>query len=118
MHEYGELLAGWKMSNSLSITLSIAGMVLLICSCARSPADKEQWEFPLEQTGDSKEESPTQPSITLPEVDPFRSPDVTRTLPGPSPAFRPVAKPMAPRIPASAPLPQPALNAAPSDSDE
>ena len=118
MHEYGELLSGWKMSKSLSIILSIAGMGILVCSCARSPAEKEKWKFPLEQTGDKKEESPAQPSITLPKGDPFRSPDVTRTLPGSSPVFRPAPKPTAPRIPAPVPLTQPVPDADPSDLNE
>ena len=42
------------MSNSLIITLSTAGMALLICSCATSPTDKEKGEFPLVQTGEIK----------------------------------------------------------------
>ena len=93
-------------------------MGILVCSCARSPADKEEWKFPLEQTGDKKEESPAQPSITRPKGDPFRSPDVTRTLPGSSPVFRSAPKPAAPRIPASVPLTQPVPDADPSDLNE
>jgi hypothetical protein len=106
------------MSNSLIITLSTAGMALLICSCATSPTEKEKGEFPLVQTGEIKEDPPVQPSMTLPQEDPFRSPDVTRSLPGSSPAFRAPRKPVAPRPPVVSPITQPAPSSTLPDTEE
>ena len=106
------------MSSSLIITLSTAGMALLICSCATSPTDKEKGESPLVQTGEEQENPPVQPSITLPQEDPFRSPDVTRSLPGSSPAFRAPRKPLAPRPPVVAPITQPVPSSTLPDTEE
>ena len=106
------------MSNSLIITLSIAGMALLICSCATSPADKENLEFPLVQTEEKKENPPVQPSLALPQEDPFRSPDVTRSLPGSSPTFRAPRRPVAPRPPVVAPITQPGPGSSLPDTEE
>ena len=106
------------MSSSLIITLSTAGMALLICSCATSPTDKEKGEFPLVQTGEKKDNPPVQPPITFPQEDPFRSPDVTRSLPGSSPTLRAPRRPVAPRTPVVAPITQPVPSSTLPDTEE
>ena len=106
------------MSNSLIIIVSAAGMALLICSCATSPTEKEKGEFPLVQTGEKKENPPVQPSITLPQEDPFRSPDVTRSLPGSSPTLRTPRRPVVPRPTVVAPITQPVPSSTLPDTEE
>ena len=85
------------MKFSLTIAAGAAGISLLFVSCATTPQDEENWEFPLvEATGQSTEEA-AEDAQPLSQTDPFRSPDVTKSLPGVSPSFSPSLTAPAPR---------------------
>jgi hypothetical protein len=98
--------------------LSGAGIALLLCSCATSSDEKEKGELPLVQALEKAGETPVQPSNPISQKDPFRSPDVTRSLPGSSPSTRPSAKPLILQNPEPAPLSKPAPNPTPLDTEE
>ena len=95
------------MKLSLFIAAGAAGISLLFVSCATTQPDEENWQFPLvEASGESTEEAAAAAQPLL-QTDPFRSPDVTKSLPGASPSFSPSLTSPAPRAPLSNATPPP-----------
>ncbi len=98
------------MSKSLIRAVSGVGVTLLICSCAATPDDKDEWEFPPVESPEEQGENNVGPSGPLSQSDPFRSPDVTTSLPGISHSFKPSTTPQS----SPTPTPEEASLAAPT----
>ena len=98
-------LLSFAMNNKIRLAIAGAGLLFMLCACTTGRRNTGEWEFPLVEAGQNSVANKKVHHSSIPQKDPFRSPNVTTSLPGSGPAPTPEPRP-APE-PTSAPEPAP-----------
>ena len=77
------------MNKTFRLALAGTGVTAMLCSCGIGPSKKNEWEFPLVEASQQSTVTKAVPHSSEVRTDPFRSPDVTRSLPNSAPAPAP-----------------------------
>ena len=96
-------LFSFAMNNKIRLAIAGAGLLFMLCGCTTGSRNTGEWEFPLVEAGQKSVANKKVHHSSIPPKDPFRSPDVTRSLPGSGPAPTPTPTP----TPEPAPEPAP-----------
>lgn len=88
-------LLSFPMNNKIRLAIAGAGLLFMLCACTTGSRNTGEWEFPLVEAGQKSVVNKNVPHSSIPPKDPFRSPEVTTSLPGsgPGPAPEPTPAP-------------------------
>jgi len=86
-------LLSFAMNNKIRLAIVGAGLLFMLGACTTGSRNNGEWEFPLVEAGQKSVANKKDPHSSTPSKDPFRSPDVTTSLPGSGPAPEPTPAP-------------------------
>jgi hypothetical protein len=86
-------LLSFPMNNKIRLAIAGAGLLFMLCGCTTGSRNTGEWEFPLVEAGQKSVANKNVPHSSIPPKDPFRSPEVTTSLPGSGPAPEPTPAP-------------------------